>query len=159
MCACLSMSLSSSVSVLGCVPGRPGECEGVNGSCPSTGLHPSTSEHVLPAHTCSTDPVAACMFHSIWNSVICLWSLVSAELSSLFWQLPIPLVVPPEKKDVKDAAVQSESLTEDKQIDVPVSAAGMENVWFSSPKHHISVTLLRKAIICNISIVQEFKKL
>lgn len=81
------------------------------------------------------------------------------ELSSLFWQLPIPLVVPPQKKDVKDAAVQSESATEDKQIEVPVSVAGTENVWFSPPKHHISVTNLRKAIISNISIVQEFKKL
>lgn len=151
------MSLSSSVSALGCVPERPGECEGVNGSGPSTGLHPSASEHVLPAHTCSTDPVTACMFHAIWNSVICLWSLVSVELSSLFWQLPIPLVVPPEKKDVKDAAVQSESVTEDKQIEVLVSAAGTENVWFSSPKHHRRVTNLRKDIISDISIVQEFK--
>lgn len=76
-----------------------------------------------------------------------------------FWQLPIPLVVPPEKKDIKDAAVQSESVTEDKQIEVPVSAAGTENVWFSAPKHHISMTNLRKAVIGNISIVKEFKKL
>lgn len=76
-----------------------------------------------------------------------------------FWQLPIPLVVPPEKKDVKDAAVQSESVTEDKQIEVPVSATGKENVWFSSPKHHRSVTNLREDIISDISIVQEFKKL
>ncbi len=44
----------------------------------------------------------------------------------LFFQVPVPIVVPPQNKDMKDAAVQSEPLAvkEEKQKDVPVTSAG-----------------------------------
>lgn len=54
----LSLSLSSSSS---CVFQGAREGEGGHGPSPSTGLHPSASEHVLPAH--ARPAAAACRVH------------------------------------------------------------------------------------------------
>lgn len=44
----------------------------------------------------------------------------------LFFQVPVPMVLLPQNKDMKDAAVQSEPLAvkEENQNDGPVSSAG-----------------------------------
>ncbi len=49
-----------------------------------------------------------------------------STLFSCFPQVPVPVIVPPQNKDMKDAAVQSEPLAvkEEKQKDKPVSSAG-----------------------------------
>lgn len=115
---------------------RTGESEGVSGSSPSAGLHSSAYEHVLPAYTCSNDYALACTSHCIWNSMNSKWwtsfvlsiccskSMVNSFLLS--FQVPVPMVIPPQNKEMKDAAVQSEPLAvrEEKQIDGPVSTAG-----------------------------------
>lgn len=64
------------------------------------------------------------------SNVLCIeyWLQQSNVKSFLlfFLQVPVPIVVPPQNKDMKDAAVQSEPLAvkEEKQNDGPVNSAG-----------------------------------
>lgn len=112
----------SSVSSSSRVFWGAGESEGGPDSSPSTSLYPSTYEHVLPAHARPAAAASACRFQPSSNLVFPLRILFLVELSSLSWQLPVPLVIPPQNKSVKDAVVQWES--QDEQRDVSVSTAG-----------------------------------
>lgn len=121
-----------SVPSSSCVFRGAGESEGGHGSSPSTGLHPSASEHVLPAHARPTDAAPARTFRPSSNFSSPRRRLFSAELSPPSWQLPVPIVVPPQEKSVRDAAVQWEP--QDKRRDGSVSAAGEEKVFTSQSK-------------------------
>lgn len=115
----LSLSLLSSSS---CTFPGAGESEGGHGSSPSAGLHPSAS--VPPARARPAAAARRCQPSS--NPASPLPTLFPAELCSLSWQLPVPFVMPPLKKSVKDAAVQWES--QDGRRDVSVSTAGEKKI-------------------------------
>lgn len=93
-------------------------------------------------------PLPVCFIHQVL--VFPLRFLFSAGLSSLSWQLPVPLLIPPQKKkSVEDAAVQWES--QDELGDVCVSAAGGEK----------GLDVRKKVVVCNIFnylSVQEAKR-
>lgn len=62
------------------------------------------------------------------------------------------MVVPPEKKEMKDAAVQSEPLAvrEDEQKDEPVSTAGdeLEKDFVTLINTHFKILILSHQCIC-----------
>lgn len=117
---CLSVPSSS------CVFRGAGESQAGHGPSPSPGLHPSASEHVLPAHARPTDAAPARTFHPSSFPASPRRLLFSAKLSPLSWQLPVPLVVPSQEKNVRDAAVQWEP--QDKRRDGSATATGEAKV-------------------------------
>lgn len=92
---------------------RRGQSQGVNGASSSASLHPCAYEYVLSTHTCSHGYAFAC------KSCRCGYKIQRSE-SVLdknvlrFYQVPVPVVVPPQKKEMKDAAVQLEVIEQPK---------------------------------------------